>query len=175
MKNIIMVSILSVFTLVFLTGTIFSMGSKNKAKVKSGAITSQNLAPSFSVTDIYGKETITLEKYKGKTILLNFFATWCPPCKAEIPDIISLQEKNKDSLIVIGVSLDDSVDVVKPFDQNMGINYPVIMGSREMVESYGGVSAIPTTFIINSKGEITKKIVGLRNYSQFENEIKAAK
>jgi thiol-disulfide isomerase/thioredoxin len=152
-----------VATVFFLFGIVFCFGEdKNKTS-----------APAFSGKDILGKKEITLKQYTNKVILLNFWATWCPPCRAEIPDLIELFKKYKKNFMVIGVSLDqEGPEVVKKFYLDHNMNYPVIMGTQNIVSSYGGISAIPTSFIINKKGEIVKKILGFRNKKQYEEEIK---
>lgn len=131
------------------------------------------VAPDFNVKDIFGNEDVSLKKYAGKVVLLNFWATWCPPCKLEIPDLIVLQEQYKDKFVIIGVSVDqDGPEGVKAFYQANKMNYPVIMATADMIASYGGITAIPTSFIINGKGEAVTKIVGYRSKDQYEELIK---
>ncbi len=129
-------------------------------------------APDFQAKDIFGNQTISLSNYRGKAILLNFWATWCPPCIAEIPDLTQLYDKYKEKLLIIGVSLDrESTEVIRDFYKRFKMNYPVIMGTPEIVKSYGGISAIPTSFLINKKGEIVQKIVGYRSKDQYESYL----
>lgn len=129
-------------------------------------------APAFSEKDIFGKDTITLSSYQGKVVLLNFWATWCPPCRLEIPDIIELSKKYKDQLVVIGVSVDQDRSPVAPFVKQNKMNYPVIYGTDQIITDFGGISAIPTSFIIDTRGKIVQKIVGYRNYAAFEAAVK---
>lgn len=153
-------------------GVISAMGSK-PAKGGESKQASKNsaAAPGFGARDIFDKEDVILQRYQGKVVLVNFWATWCPPCKAEIPDLVKLVDEYKGQFVVIGVSLDDSVEVVKPFVKKMEINYPVIMGTPEMVENYGGIQGIPTSFLLDKKGNVVQKIVGFRDYDQFKEAI----
>jgi peroxiredoxin len=130
-------------------------------------------APDFTLPKVEGG-SLSLSEFKGKVIILNFWATWCPPCRAEIPDFIELSNKyNKKGLVVIGVSLDKSgVNTVKQFMDSQKINYPIIMGNSKVTRDYGGIRGIPTTFIIDRKGNLRKKFQGLRSKKVFEDEIK---
>lgn len=135
-------------------------------------------AAAFKLTDIKGKE-VSLAKYKGKVIILDFWATWCPPCRAEIPDFVALQKQyGKKGLVVIGLSLDrdseksDAKTVVSDFCKKNKINYPVAIVDKTVADSYGGIQYIPTTFIINRAGMIVQKYVGGQKREVFENDIK---
>ncbi len=129
-------------------------------------------APAVNGSDILGRGVVSLDALKGKVVLLNFWATWCPPCRAEIPDLIKLQAKYQDDFVVLGVSLDrEGPEVVRQYAQQMGMSYPVIMGTDIMVDSYGGIRNIPTSFVIDRKGDLVAKIVGGRSLAEFEQEI----
>lgn len=132
-----------------------------------------SIAPQFTLDDINGK-SVSLNDYKGKVIILDFWATWCPPCREEIPDFIALQnEYGKKGLQIIGIAVDrDGIKSVKPFYENMGMNYPVLLTDGKVESRYGGIRAIPTTFIIDKKGSIVKKYVGFQSKAVFEKEIK---
>lgn len=139
-------------------------------------VTAQNVgsvAPQFTLKDIDGK-SVSLNDYKNKVIILDFWATWCPPCREEIPDFIALQnEYGKKGLQIIGIAVDrDGIKSVKPFYENMGMNYPVLLTDGKVESKYGGIRAIPTTFIIDKKDSIAKKYVGFRSKATFEKEIK---
>lgn len=149
-------------------GTFLAMGKKSNTSEFP-------VAPLFAEPTIFGDSMIRLEAYRGKVVLLNFWATWCPPCQAEIPDLIRLHKDFADRLVVIGVSVDrgpHARELVQDFYKKFNMNYPVIMGTDQMVMRYGGVSAIPTSFVINKEGRIVEKIVGLRNYSTFLDAVK---
>ena len=132
-------------------------------------------APDFTLTDINGDQ-LSLSDYSGKVIILNFWATWCGPCKMEIPDFIDLQNKYGEDLVIIGVSLDQNgPKAVVPFAKKYEINYPVVYGNGQVVQDYGGVRGIPTTFIIDRDLNIQRKYVGYRARSVFESDILAFK
>ena len=132
---------------------------------------SAQTAPDFKLQDINGK-TVSLSDFKGKIVIVDFWATWCPPCKMEIPGFVKLQDKYKDDLVVIGVSLDQNgPKAVVPFAKDYKINYHIVYGDGNTVRSYGGVSGIPTTFVIDRKGNIQRKYVGYRADSIFEQDI----
>jgi cytochrome c biogenesis protein CcmG/thiol:disulfide interchange protein DsbE len=132
-------------------------------------------APDFTL-DKYGGGSLTLSDYLGKVIILDFWATWCPPCRQEIPDFVQLQnDYGSRGLVVIGVSLDrDGETAVRPYADEIGINYPVVYGfiRPEVGDSYGGIPSIPTTFFINQKGDIVEKYVGYQSRTVFEPKIK---
>jgi len=124
----------------------------------------------FSITDFSGK-VHTAENLRGKVVLVNFWATWCPPCRAEIPDLIKLQDKYRDRLVVIGISEDEGpVEDVKAFVAAQRMNYPVAMTTPELSKVFKGVSALPTTFVIDPEGLIQQKHIGLLNPQTTELE-----
>jgi thiol-disulfide isomerase/thioredoxin len=130
-------------------------------------------APPFLVADIDGAPISTAD-WHGKVVLLNFWATWCPPCREEIPEMIALANRYKDRLQIIGISMDDGPpEEVREFAKQMGINYPVVMWSREIIREYGGVPALPTSFIINPEGRVVQKHVGLYSEDVYEIEVRA--
>jgi peroxiredoxin len=128
-------------------------------------------APQFTLTDITG-HPISLSNYRGKVVILDFWASWCPPCRREIPDFISLQKQYaSQGLQIIGIGLDQPNNVAA-FVQQYGINYPVAVGDDAISNLYGGVSGIPTTFIIDKEGNISNKFEGFTDRTVFEQEIK---
>ncbi|MCF7807985.1 MAG: TlpA family protein disulfide reductase [Candidatus Marinimicrobia bacterium] len=158
--------IASTAVIVFVVAGLFTIGTSS--------VEAQE-APDFTLTDING-EQLSLSDYSGKVIILNFWATWCGPCKMEIPDFIDLQEKYGEDLVIIGVSLDQSgPKAVVPFAEKYEINYPVVYGSGKVVQDYGGVRGIPTTFIIDRDLNIQRKYVGYRDRSIFENDVLSLK
>ncbi len=138
-----------------------------------GTPTDKSIAPDFTLTSTDGK-AIRLSDYRGKVVVLDFWATWCPPCKAEIPDFIKLYSQYKSNgLQMLGVSLDEGglKDVV-PFMKDHGMNYPVVLGTEEVVSAYGGIRGIPTTFVIDKKGYVRAGFEGYRQASVFEDLVK---
>jgi len=130
-------------------------------------------APDFALKDANGA-TVKLSDYKGKVVLLDFWATWCGPCKIEIPWFIDFEQTYKDrGFAVIGVSMDDDGwEVVKPYIQQRKINYRILVGNEEVGARYGGVDSLPTTFLIDRTGRIATIHVGLETSKQgFQNEI----
>ena len=130
-------------------------------------------APDFKVDDLDGKP-LSLSGSRGKVVLLNFWATWCGPCRAEIPDLIELQKKYGDHLQIIGLDVDDDdAAEVKKFVEKNGINYPVGMATNEIRIQYGGVAALPTSFVLDDQGRVVQKHEGLRNPLLYEFEIRS--
>ncbi len=133
--------------------------------------TQKGAAPQFTLSDIEGRH-VSLSQYRGKVVILDFWATWCPPCKKEIPDFISLQHQYaSQGLQIIGIGLDEP-SAVASFARTNGINYPVAVGDDAIANLYGGVSGIPTTFIIDRNGNIKNRFEGFTDRSVFEAEIK---
>ncbi len=130
-------------------------------------------APDFKLTALDGK-LVTLAGVRGKVVLLNFWATWCGPCRAEIPDFVDLQDRYKDRLQIIGLNVDDddAAEIQKYVDET-GINYPVAMTSNEIRSQYGGIPALPTSFVLDTEGRVVQKHVGLWNPAVYETEIRA--
>jgi len=129
-------------------------------------------APDFALKDVNG-QTVRLSDYRGKVVLLDFWATWCDPCRIEIPWFMDLERRNKDKgFAVLGVSMDDEGwEVVKPFLSQLGVNYRVVIGNDETSQLYGGVDALPTTFLIDRGGKIAAVHVGLANRREFEDGV----
>lgn len=119
-------------------------------------------APDFTLYTVNG-EKIKLSDYSGKIVILDFWATWCPPCKRSIPDLISIQKEYEGKVVVIGISLDYPTmrNDLESFINEIEINYPVVIGTQDVVMDYGDIRAIPTTFIINGDGNIVNEFVGL--------------
>ena len=130
-------------------------------------------APDFKLTGLDGKP-VTLADSHGKVILLNFWATWCGPCRAEIPDLIELQNKYKDHLQILGLVVDDDdSDAIKQFTEKFGINYPVAIAGNDVRFQYGGIAALPTSFVLDAEGRIVQKHEGLRDPVLYETEIRS--
>ena len=131
-------------------------------------------APAWTLKDIDGKP-VRSSDFKGKVVVIDFWATWCPPCREEIPGYIEMTKKHgKDGLVIIGISLDQAgPGVVRPFIAKSGINYPIVMGDDATVAAFGGVEGIPTTFLIDRDGMIRDKKVGMMAAAEYEKKILA--
>jgi thiol-disulfide isomerase/thioredoxin len=129
----------------------------------------------FTLKDMNGVD-VKLSSFKGKVILLNFWATWCGPCRAEIPSLIELQKQYPNDLVVLGFSVDDPVDKLKPYAKEFQINYPILvgLGREDVQEAYGPLWGIPVSVIIAPDGTIQKKHSGIASKEQFEREIRTA-
>ena len=139
------------------------------------AITKSGPAPDFTLQSLDGN-SMRLSDFRGKAVLLNFWATWCGPCKIEMPWFIELQKQYQaQGLHIVGVAMDDSSkeDIAK-FAQEMGVNYPVLIGKEAVGDAYGGVPALPESFFIGRDGKIVDKIIGLKGKSEIEDSIKKA-
>ncbi|HUI29994.1 MAG TPA: TlpA disulfide reductase family protein [Candidatus Acidoferrales bacterium] len=150
-----------------------SASATNLPKQSATVGTNREIAPDFTLTSIDGK-TIKLSDYRGKVVILDFWATWCAPCKAEIPDFIKLSSQYKShDFQMLGVSLDEGgLKEVAPFMKQLGMNYPVVLGTEEVVSAYGGIRGIPTTFVIDKNGFVRAVFEGYRDATVFENLVK---
>lgn len=141
------------------------------APAKAGAINS--VAPDFSLTNLDGQK-LKLSEYKGKIVLLDFWATWCAPCQEEIPGFVDMQKKYGDrGLQVIGISMDDSPAPVRPFYQKHEMNYPVAVGDAQLADRFGGVLGLPVTFLIDRDGKIRQKFVGATEVSTIDKAVQS--
>lgn len=130
-------------------------------------------APQFSLQDIDGKP-LSLANYQGKVVLLNFWATWCTPCRGEIPQFVEFQNTlGPQGLQLIGISMDDEAKPVHEFYQQFKMNYPVAIGSANLAESYGGVLGLPVTFLIGRDGRIAAKYIGATDLAALQQKIQS--
>lgn len=151
----------------------FSLAAQDNPRPTIRFARNPDAAPDISLTGLDGKP-FTLATSKGKVVLLNFWATWCGPCRAEIPDLIALQEKYKDHLQILALDVDDDdPTAVKNFVTKSHINYPVAMSSDEVRAQYGGIAALPTSFLLDTEGRIVQKHEGLRDPVLYEVEIRS--
>jgi thiol-disulfide isomerase/thioredoxin len=138
-------------------------------------LTQSGPAPDFSLESLDGK-TMRLSDFRGKAVLLNFWATWCGPCKIEMPWFVDLQKQyGSQGLQIVGVAMDDaSKEDIAKFAKDMGVNYPILIGKESVGDEYGGVPALPESFLITRDGKIIDKIIGLRGKAEIEDAVKKA-
>jgi peroxiredoxin len=136
--------------------------------------TARTPAPDWQLPDLNGK-SVKFSDFRGKVVILDFWATWCAPCRVEIPHFVELQKQYSDKgLTVIGVSLDEQgPEVAKKFVKRLGVNYTIVIGNQKVVEAYGGVYVIPTTFVIDRQGRIASEHIGYDDKAAFEKEIQS--
>ena len=152
------------------TGQSFVAGAAAPAAAKGHS------APDFVLTDLQG-HTVKLSDLRGKAVVLNFWATWCPPCKAEIPWFIDMQKRyGAQGLQVVGVNMDDDSDKndVEKFAAQNAINYPILFGQEKVAEEYGGIDYLPTTFYIDRNGVVLERVFGQPERDEIEQNIKRA-
>lgn len=147
-------------------------GGAGAAKLKDEG--TRNEAADFELEDASGQK-LKLSDLRGKVVLLNFWATWCGPCKIEIPWFVEMEREFKDQgFAVVGVSMDeDGWDAVKPFMADMKVNYRMVLGTEEMAQLYGSVQSLPTSFVIDRNGKVASVHVGIVSRNVFEEEIRA--
>ena len=129
-------------------------------------------APDFELKDLDGN-FVKLSDYKGKVIIIDFWATWCGPCRRGIPEFIELQsEYGEEQLVILGVSVDQGdLSVVPAFAKNYGINYPILYANEDIQRKYGPIRSIPTAFVVDTSGKVRDLVVGLRPKSYFKEKI----
>jgi thiol-disulfide isomerase/thioredoxin len=147
-------------------------GQPRPAKAAVKPAKDRQAAPDFTLKDASG-QTVKLSQFKGKVVLLNFWATWCGPCKIEIPWFIAFEKQYKDrGFAVVGVAMDeDGWDVVKPYIETRQVNYRVVMGDDVVAQLYGGVESLPTTFLIDREGRVASVHIGLVSKSTYQHDI----
>jgi peroxiredoxin len=139
----------------------------------AGSPAKNGLAPDFTLQSLDGK-TIRLSDLRGKAVVLNFWATWCAPCKIEMPWFVDLQKKYESAGVqFLGVAMDDaSTKDIAEFAQSMNVNYPILIGKESVGDAYGGVQFLPETFYIGRDGKIVDKAFGLKGRGEIEDDVK---
>lgn len=147
-------------------------GRKSVEFLPGNAKASHPFAPEFSLTDLNGQK-VDLATYRGSVVLLDFWATWCAPCRTEIPGFVDLQNRYRDEgLQIIGISLDDDAKPVRAFYRQFKINYPVAIGDASLAERYGGILGLPVSLLIGCDGRIYARHTGETEIRLIEQEIK---
>ncbi|HEY5176764.1 MAG TPA: redoxin domain-containing protein [Terriglobales bacterium] len=152
---------------------IYEVGRRGSgpAKPSSPPAAVHSVAPDFSLRDL-NNQTLELANYRGKVVLLDFWATWCTPCRGEIPHFVEFQNNYREQgLQVIGISMDDDAKPVREFYQEFKMNYPVALGNEKVAEAYGGVLGLPITFLIGRDGQVAAKYVGEVEMPVLQQEI----
>lgn len=149
-----------------------AQGTSGTPAAPTGNGETGTMAPGYELADLTGK-TVSNQEFAGKVVILDFWATWCPPCREEIPHFVQLQSKYRDQgLVIVGLALDaGGAKDVAPFAEEHNVNYPILIGNDDVAKSYGGVNAIPTTFVIDRQGKIVKRFVGFTPPEVFEQTI----
>ena len=139
----------------------------------ASVLQAQTKAPELKLKDLNGR-TVRLSDYRGKVVLINFWATWCPPCRAEMPDLIKLQrEHRKDGLQIIGITYPPERKTrVRRFASSLKVNYPIALGTREIKDRFSSDETLPLTVVINRDGKVTEIISGILLRQEFEEKIK---
>ncbi len=154
-----------------LVAGLYVFGHRRHAPVANSNAADRPTAPTFSLTDLNGRP-LNSSDYRGKVILLDFWATWCAPCRTEIPQFVQLQKKYGDEgFQMIGISMDDAPKPVREFYDEFKLNYPVAMGDEKTAEAYGGVLGLPINILIGRDGRIYAKHTGVTDANALEQEI----
>jgi cytochrome c biogenesis protein CcmG, thiol:disulfide interchange protein DsbE len=164
--------ILFLATAILAIGALLNIARRHPSHLP-GSVGPASSAPELTLKQWNGTP-LRLSDYAGKVILLDFFATWCSPCREEIPHFVAWQSKyGNQGLQIIGVSMDDDPRPVEKFSRELGINYPVVIGSQELASRYGGILGLPANIVIGRDGKIVSKHLGVADLSQLQLELTA--
>ncbi len=155
-------------SLIFLL-SLGAVASQKAPFFKSKTVKSEVPHPAFQTVT---GQSMDISQFKGKVIVLNFWATWCPPCVAELPALIQLQTTYGNDIQVIGINVDQDTSKVSSFIKSKGITYPIGYATPKLISAYGNIQSIPTTFIIDRNFKIVDTVIGLHDFKQFEKLIK---
>jgi cytochrome c biogenesis protein CcmG/thiol:disulfide interchange protein DsbE len=176
-RNVVVLAVvIATITAMLVAGKYMARRSGSSAKPATMAGSVRGLpAPDFELKTVEGK-VVRLSDFRGKAVLLNFWATWCPPCKIEMPWFVDLQKQyGPQGLQVVGVAMDDAgPETIARFLKEQNVNYTVVLGTEAVGNAYGGVEALPTTFYIGRDGKIVNRVFGLVSHSEIEDNIRAA-
>src|SRR5512146_916945 len=172
---VILVVVLAVAAMLIGGQYLARKGERSGAPITAGGPKPGTLAPDFTLQSLDGK-TVRLSDFRGKAVLLNFWATWCEPCKLEMPWFVELQKQyGPQGLEVVGVAMDDSgKDTIAKFAKDLGVNYSVLLGKESVSDEYGGLEYLPTSFYIDRDGKVVARVFGLRSRSDIEDWVKEA-
>ncbi|MBM7691390.1 peroxiredoxin [Peribacillus deserti] len=165
--------VLSAIVLLLLLSVAIVQAMDNKQEKASPGIEEGNSAPDFELKTLEGK-SVKLSDYRGKKVMLNFWATWCPPCKKEIPEMEEYSKQMADDQVILAVNMDPAADV-KGFAAKMGMTFPILLDSENEVNTTYKVISIPTTYFIDSNGVIKKKILGAMTKKDMTEQMNALK
>jgi peroxiredoxin len=172
---VVIIVVAMVVTIMLVFG--FQMARRNSGPARStGPSMNGTAAPDFTLQTLEGK-TVHLSDYRGKGVLLNFWATWCQPCKIEMPWFAELQKQyGPEGLQIVGIAVDEdaSPDDLAKFAGSLGVNYPILVGQESVENQYGGVQFLPATLYIDREGKIVDKVFGLKGRGEIEDSIKKA-
>ena len=174
--------IIVAITVALFVGKSYTKGGKGASSVIASVLKPQDdgpangtMAPDFTLKTLDGKD-VTLSSLKGKAVMVNFWATWCEPCKIEMPWLVELQDKyRKDGFEIVGVAMDDSDNKeIATFAKKMNVNYTILKGSEKVADLYGGLDGLPTNFFLDRNGKVIDSFKGLRSESVIVADIQKA-
>jgi thiol-disulfide isomerase/thioredoxin len=171
----VLIVVIAAIAIMLITGQFLVRKNQRSGAVNGGGPAPGATAPDFSLQSLDGR-AVRLSDFRGKAVLLNFWATWCQPCKLEMPWFVELEKQyGPQGLQILGVAMDDSgKDNIAKFARDLGVNYPVLLGQESVGDQYGGLEYLPTSFYIDRNGKVVQRVFGLRSRSDIEDWVKEA-